>query len=199
MVLRMVELAPDALVERVKAGLEAHGHGIARAGERDRDDVAHAAGAATRMMTWSESAIASSMSCVTKTIVRRSAAPDAEELGLHEEPHLEVERAEGLVHQHGLAGIDQGLRKRRALAHAARELVRQMVLEPGEADEVDGPGDAVARGLVGAAAAQPVEPAPGEIERQADILLDRSPGKQRVVLGQVAGADRRPETGSPSQ
>ena len=47
---------------------------------------------------------------------------------------LHVERAERLVHEQDRRLVDQGLRQRDALAHAAGELVRVAVLEAGQAD-----------------------------------------------------------------
>src|SRR5262245_59501893 len=61
--------------------------------------------------------------------------PDLDELVAHRLTRLRVERAEGLVHDQDL-GIDgQRTRDADALAHAARELVRTIVLEALEADQ----------------------------------------------------------------
>src|SRR5437762_6878322 len=63
--------------------------------------------------------------------------PDPPDLGLHDPAVLGVERAEGLVHEED-RGIDgEGAGDGRALAHAAGDAVRVVVLEPLEADEAE--------------------------------------------------------------
>src|SRR5438046_6517673 len=63
--------------------------------------------------------------------------PQLEELVLHERPGLHVESAERLVHEKDGRLVDERLRQRRALAHAARELVRVVALESAKSDTPD--------------------------------------------------------------
>src|SRR5687767_4355066 len=63
--------------------------------------------------------------------------PDAQELGLHELAGLCVKRGKGLVHEEDLRIDGERSREVRALLHAAGELVRVTVLEPGQTDELD--------------------------------------------------------------
>ena len=55
--------------------------------------------------------------------------PQVEHFVFHQLPGLDVERGEGLVHQDDVGVQRQRLRQRRALAHAARQLVRIAVAE----------------------------------------------------------------------
>src|SRR3979490_1669883 len=48
--------------------------------------------------------------------------PESDQLGLHQAPGLEVEGAEGLVHEQDPGLVDQALGERDTLAHATREL-----------------------------------------------------------------------------
>ena len=64
----------------------------------------------------------------------RLGGPQVQHLVFHQLARLDVERAEGLVHQDDVGVERQRLRQRRALAHAARELVRIAVAEAAEAD-----------------------------------------------------------------
>ena len=57
--------------------------------------------------------------------VRGSHAREADELLLHHDAGLRVERAEGLVHQQHLGIEHIGARDGDALLHAARKLVRE--------------------------------------------------------------------------
>ncbi len=60
--------------------------------------------------------------------------PDAEQQLLHQLARLVVERAEGLVHEQDARAVGERARDRGALLHAARELLRKVVLEADEAD-----------------------------------------------------------------
>src|SRR5215472_5555196 len=62
--------------------------------------------------------------------------PDAHELRLHDLAGLRVERGERLVHQQDLRVDGERASEIDALAHAARELARMVVLEALEADEL---------------------------------------------------------------
>ena len=64
-------------------------------------------------------------------------APDAQELVLQDQARLRVERGERLVHQQHLGLVGHQSRERDALAHAARELMRILLLGACEADEID--------------------------------------------------------------
>jgi hypothetical protein len=57
-------------------------------------------------------------------------APDAQELVLQDEARLRIERRQRLVHQQHVGLVGDEARERRALAHAARELVRIFVFRP---------------------------------------------------------------------
>jgi hypothetical protein len=93
-----------------------------------------------------------------------------------------VERAEGLVHEQDLGVVAQGSSNGDALAHAARELPRERLLEALQADEL----------------AQLVRPAPAlalvdlaQRQRQPDVLLDRVPGEEVRVLEDEAELAQR--------
>jgi len=68
-----------------------------------------------------------------------SARAPAQELGLHHDLQLRVERAERLVGEDRLRPVDQRARERDALAHAARQLARGGALEAAQPDELDHP------------------------------------------------------------
>ena len=61
--------------------------------------------------------------------------PDAQQLEVHRLARHRVERAEGLVHQQQRRVVHERAAMRDALLHAARELVRVLVLEALEADQ----------------------------------------------------------------
>src|SRR5713101_391368 len=58
--------------------------------------------------------------------------PEVQQLVLHHVPRLDVQSAEGLVHEENGGPIDQGSGQGDALAHAARELMGIVALEPGQ-------------------------------------------------------------------
>src|SRR5208282_81598 len=72
--------------------------------------------------------------------------PQAEQLVLHDLARLHVERGEGLVHEQDARIDDPGLGDGGALAHAARELVREAVLEARQPDAAQ-PGPRLAARL----------------------------------------------------
>src|SRR5689334_15469410 len=81
------------------------------------------------------------MGCVAgpaeRTTTRSGSAirrPQLEELVLHQLARLNVKRRKRLVHQQDFRIENEHLRKRNALAHPARELVRIPALEPDEPD-----------------------------------------------------------------
>ena len=99
--------------------------------------------------------------------------PDARQLGLQDRAVLRVERRERLVHQQHRGIGHEGARDRAALAHAAGKLVRIVVAEFREPDELerafDPHGDLARRN---AARHQP----------EADIRLHVHPGEQPALL-----------------
>ena len=95
--------------------------------------------------------------------------PDAHQFGLQDGAVLRIERGERLVHQqHGRIG-DESARDGAALAHAAGELVRKVVAEFCQPDQLERGLDA--RRLLGR------RHAAGE-QAEADIAGDAHPGKQ---------------------
>jgi hypothetical protein len=60
-------------------------------------------------------------------------APHGQQVVLHAPARLRVERAEWLVHEHRVGLVDEGADDRDAFLHAARELVRVVLLEALEA------------------------------------------------------------------
>ncbi len=63
---------------------------------------------------------------------RAGGRPELQQLVLHQRSRLHVQSAERLVHEQDLRTVDQRLGERGTLAHAARQLVGIVVLEPGE-------------------------------------------------------------------
>ena len=100
---------------------------------------------------------------------RVGGAGDALELHVHLVARHRVERPERLVHQQDLGVVAQRARDRDALAHAARELARQRLLEALQADELAELVRTPAALLLVHLAQQ---------QRQPDVVLDRVPGEQ---------------------
>src|SRR5438874_1671696 len=75
--------------------------------------------------------------------------------------------------------VDEGLRQRHALAHAAGELVRVVALEPFEADPRDPPAGLDVRGTG-------VDPA--EARAHGHVVEHALPGEDRIALEHVADA-----------
>ena len=92
---------------------------------------------------------------------------------LHHHPGLGVEGAERLIHQDHVGAVDQRPGDRPALLHAARQLVGEIVFEPGEADGLERRGDTLAALRCGDAAQQ---------QRKLDVFRKRLPGKQLRLL-----------------
>src|SRR5215217_73872 len=98
---------------------------------------------------------------------------NAPDLRAHFEAQLRVEVGKRLIHQHERRFDDDGAGNRHALLLAARELARELVLLPLEADEV--------QGFVYLA----VDLGPGlaaHLEAEADVLANVEMRKERVVL-----------------
>src|SRR6267378_470416 len=107
--------------------------------------------------------------------------PQAQQLVLHERSRLHIQRAERLVHQKNSRVVDQALRQRHALAHAARELIRVAVLESAEAHA----RDPVPRLLASVAIGGPAVARPG-----GHIFEHRLPRKDGVRLKYIADPRR---------
>ena len=105
--------------------------------------------------------------------------PQRQQLGGHDRLGLHVERAERLVHQQDRRLVDQRRRQRHPLAHAAGELVRMMVLEPGQADHPQPVPRVGERLLLRDAAEQ---------RPHRHVAEHRLPRQQRVGLEHEAGA-----------
>ena len=99
--------------------------------------------------------------------------PDAQQQFLHQNPGLVVQRTEGLVHEQDLGIVGQRTRDRRALLHAARQLLGVVILEPAQAHLGN---EVVAalflNGFAHAFLAQ----------SEADVLRHGQPGEQGVAL-----------------
>src|SRR5689334_3101396 len=102
------------------------------------------------------------------------AGEDLHQLELHELARLGVEGREGLVEEEKRRLDRERPGNVDPLAHAAGELMRIMLFETRQADQLDQPLRALAHGA-------PVEPAL-QLEAVDDVLHDGPPGKQRVVL-----------------
>ena len=99
--------------------------------------------------------------------------PEGEQLLHHEGAGLGIERREGLVHQQHRRVHRERARDAHALPHAARELMRVLVLEAAEAHLLDVP----------AGARRPLRHGqPQLLEAQLDIGLGGTPGKERELL-----------------
>src|SRR5450759_402606 len=109
----------------------------------------------------------------------RACGPQGEQLVLHQRARLHVEGAEGLVHKEDARAVDQALRQRDALPHAARELVWVAILEPGQSHS----GDPVPRPVSCVAVRRALVPGSG-----GDVLQHGLPWKDRVGLEHVADA-----------
>ena len=86
---------------------------------------------------------------------RAGLADHLDHLAPHARPELHVDRRERLVEQHELRPRGERPGERDALAFAAGEVMRQPLLEPGEADQLDQLGDARALGRRRVRPAQP--------------------------------------------
>ena len=109
--------------------------------------------------------------------------PEIEQHRMHVELGVGIERAERLVHQQDFRLRDQGTHQRHALPHAARQRRRIEAAKAVEAGLVDRFLDP--RAAFGSRDAR-------ELQRVADIALDRAPRKQRVLLEHVADMGDRP-------
>jgi hypothetical protein len=98
---------------------------------------------------------------------------DALQLARELLPCQRVQGRERLVHQHDLRLLDERAAQRDPLLHAAGQLVREPLVEPGEADKVEQ--------LAGAVAV--CRPGPAEdLDRQQYVVEHRTPRQQRRAL-----------------
>ncbi len=108
--------------------------------------------------------------------------PDALQQLLHQFARLVVQRAEGFVHQQHARAVGQRTRQRRALLHAARELLGKVV---GKALEPD----------LGQEAVRDVELLLARhaafAQTEAHVVQHREPGEQRVALEHHAAVGAR--------
>src|SRR6266566_3770128 len=109
----------------------------------------------------------------------REGGPHLQQFVFHQGPRLHVEGAEWLVHQQDLRLVDKGLSQCHTLAHAARELVRVAVLEPGKSNT----RDPIARMLERLGFWLTAEPRAGG--NVAEYIL---PGEDRIRLEDIANA-----------
>ena len=92
---------------------------------------------------------------------------------LHQHAGLEVERRERLVHHDEVGLLNQRARNRNALLHAAGKLERPVLREALQAHPLQHLNDPALALRLGHMLHR---------ETEADIVLDRQPGKQRVIL-----------------
>src|SRR5438552_11416811 len=131
------QVVPDLLVDPRELRLESDLGDIARARQIDAVDALHG----PRARGDDDDAVGERdrlLEIVGHEDHRRARRrPELEQLVLHERACLYIKGAERLVHQEDARLVDERLGERRALAHPARELVRVVALEPGEADALD--------------------------------------------------------------
>src|SRR6516225_4987672 len=108
--------------------------------------------------------------------------PDAEQLVLQLLSRLHVDGCERLVHQQYLRVLGESAREPDTLLHAARYLVRVVVLEAGEADPID---------VVAADLPAPRSRDAGNLEPELDIAKHAAPGQQSIVLKDQAAVGTR--------
>jgi hypothetical protein len=107
----------------------------------------------------------------------------AREILLQDHPGLRVERRERLVHQQHQGIYGQRAGKRRALAHAAGELVRVVVFERAE----------MTLGQQGLCLFTPLYGGnPSDLEPELGVLADRAPRQQQILLQHERDLRARP-------
>src|SRR2546423_1414601 len=171
------EVVPDLLIDPRELGLEADLGDVAGPRQVDAVDALHG----SRSRGDDDDPVGERdrlLEIVRDEDDRRSGrGPELKKLVLHERARLDVERAERLVHQEDARLVDQGLRERRALAHAAGELMRVVALETGEPDALD----PVTRTVLRLAPLDASEP-----RTRRDVVEHALPRKDRVDLEDVA-------------
>ena len=109
--------------------------------------------------------------------------PQAQQFVLQVAPGERVERAEGFVHQQDRRIERQHARDRHPLAHAAGQVLRVAGAKVGQRQQLE----QVVHPAVDLRSAHALD-----LEAEADVLLDRHPGKQRVFLEHHAALRPRP-------
>src|SRR2546427_4932771 len=175
----VLEVLPDRLVQPAEVGMEADLGHRARPRQPGRVDALHAPGRGGHH----DDPIGQRDGLFQVVGHEHDRAPplgpDLQQVVLHQVARLHVESAEGLVHQHDLRLVDHRHGQRHALTHAARELMRVVALEAGEADARDPVGHPRGgRRRVDAA----------EEQWQPDVLRDGLPRKQGIALEDEAQA-----------
>src|SRR6185437_202467 len=168
-----LEHTPDLELELAKERRHRQLHQIARMRKRHVDDLLDAAGMRRhhRDAVTKEQRLVDRMGDIDHGLPCR--LPDAYQLFLQDGAVLRIERGERLVHIENRRIGDESAGDGAALAHAARELMREVLAEVREADEAHRPFDprrALGRGHT------------ARHQSEADILLDRHPGKEAAVL-----------------
>src|SRR5712692_244127 len=115
--------------------------------------------------------------------------PEVQQLVLHHVARLDVQSAEGLVHEEDRGPVDQCGGEGDALAHAARELVRVVAFEPRQT-HAPHPLDGLRPGLRGGPAA--------DREGQRHVLERRLPGQEGVALEKIADVRRHAARHGPA-
>ena len=169
----VLEVLPDRLVQAAEVGMEADLGDRARSRQGDRVDGLDAPGRGAHHHDAIRQRDGLFQVVGHEHHRAPQLGPDLEQVVLHEIARLHVERAERLVHQDDLGVVDHRHGQRHPLAHAARQLMRMIALEAGEADPRDPLGHPRAR-RVG------VDPT--KQERQTDVLGHGLPGKDGVAL-----------------
>ena len=124
------------------------------------------------------------MECVTKRIVLPLSLPDPQEFEVHSLAGQGIERSEGLVHEDQLGIMNQCTGDRRALLHAAGQLVGMLGLKALEPDQVQERTGAIERRLFRQAE---------DLRRQQDIVEHVSPLQQKRLLKDHADVASRLE------
>ena len=105
--------------------------------------------------------------------------PDPQQLLLHQQLQLGVQRTEGLVHQQGAGLVGQQLRQGNPLAHAAGELARGR--------SVRTPTSPTASSIAAVRAWRSLRRAdPMQAQRHVHVLLHREPRQHRILLRHIA-------------
>src|SRR6185437_1105303 len=168
-----LEHTPDLELELAKERRHRQLHQIARMRKRHVDDLLDAAGMRRhhRDAVTKEQRLVDRMGDIDHGLPCR--LPDAYQLFLEDGAVLRIERGERLVHiEHRRIG-DESASDSTALTHAARQLMREMLAEMRQADEAHRRFDP-RRALARRHAARH--------QAEADILLDRHPGKETAFL-----------------
>ena len=130
----VAQQAVDAVEQRPYSGIMSGGHGCAAAADRRRSRRRCGPAAPTSPGSCPPSRIASSIECVTRIAVVPLCSTSRASCSCKHQPRLRIERAERLVEQQHVRIHHQRAREPDALAHAAGELARILVLETGEID-----------------------------------------------------------------